>query len=121
MFAEIVLMAVTAQKPGSSLEGLNQAVEAIRAEQEHEAWLHPQVKWHANWNGIARCETGGNWSMVGASFSGGVGFANTTWNGFGGRQYASKAGYATKDQQIAIAERVYARYGLSGWGCRAYG
>lgn len=74
-----------------------------------------------NWDGIARCETGGNWSMRGASFSGGLGFYNGTWNSFGGRQFASNAGLASREQQIVVAERVYARYGLSGWGCRAYG
>jgi hypothetical protein len=74
-----------------------------------------------NWDGIARCETGGNWSMRGPEFSGGVGFYNGTWNSFGGRQFASNAGLATREQQIVVAERVYARYGLSGWGCKAYG
>jgi len=28
---------------------------------------------------------------------------------------------ASRDEQIVVAERVYARYGLSGWGCRHYG
>lgn len=74
-----------------------------------------------NWDGIARCETGGNWSMRGSSFSGGLGFYNGTWSSFGGREFASNAGLATREQQIVVAERVYARYGLSGWGCRAYG
>jgi hypothetical protein len=74
-----------------------------------------------NWDGIARCETGGNWSMRGSSFSGGLGFYNGTWNSFGGRQFASNAGMASREQQIVVAERVYARYGLSGWGCKAYG
>ena len=74
-----------------------------------------------NWDGIARCETGGNWSMRGASFSGGLGFYNGTWSSFGGRQFASNAGLASREQQIVVAERVYARYGLSGWGCQAYG
>jgi Transglycosylase-like domain len=74
-----------------------------------------------NWDGIARCETGGNWSMRGASYSGGLGFYNGTWTSFGGRQFASNAGSASREQQIVVAERVYARYGLSGWGCRAYG
>ena len=74
-----------------------------------------------NWDGIAQCETGGNWHMQGASFSGGVGFYNGTWTGFGGRQFAPNAGMATREQQIVVAERVYAQFGLSGWGCRAYG
>jgi hypothetical protein len=74
-----------------------------------------------NWDGIARCETGGNWSMQGSRFSGGLGFANSTWSSFGGGQFASNAGQATREQQIVVAERVYARYGLSGWGCRRFG
>jgi Transglycosylase-like domain len=74
-----------------------------------------------DWDGIAACETGGNWSMQGSTFSGGVGFANSTWSGFGGREFAPNAGQATREQQIVVAERVYARYGLSGWGCKHYG
>lgn len=74
-----------------------------------------------NWDSIAECETGGNWSMQGSRFSGGVGFANTTWNGFGGREFAPNAGQATREQQIVVAERVYDEYGLSGWGCKAHG
>ncbi|MBK5288019.1 MAG: transglycosylase family protein [Acidimicrobiia bacterium] len=76
---------------------------------------------NVNWDGIARCETGGNWSMQGPKFSGGVGFYNGTWTGFGGREFAPNAGMASRAEQIVVAERVYARYGLSGWGCRAYG
>ncbi len=74
-----------------------------------------------NWDGIAQCETASNWSMQGSSFSGGLGFYNGTWSGFGGGQFAGNAGQATREQQIVVAERVYARYGLTGWGCRAYG
>ena len=57
--------------------------------------------------------------MQGSTYSGGVGFANTTWSGFGGREFASNAGQASREEQIVVAERVYARYGLSGWGCKA--
>ena len=59
--------------------------------------------------------------MRGSRYSGGLGFANTTWDGFGGRQFAAHAGAATREQQIVVAERVYSRYGLSGWGCRRFG
>ena len=90
------------------------AIEAARA-----AALTPKTG--VDWDGIAECETGGNWSMQGSSYSGGVGFANTTWNGFGGREFAPNAGQASREQQIVVAERVYAEYGLSGWGCKAYG
>ena len=69
------------------------------------------------WDSIAACETRGNWSMQGPSFSGGVGFANNTWSSFGGTEFAPNAGQATREQQITVAERVRARVGMGAWGC----
>ncbi len=76
------------------------------------------------WDRMATCETGGNWSMSGSRYSGGVGFANTTWNAWGGREFAPNAGQATREQQIVVANRVatqgygsVAAVGYSGWGC----
>ncbi|HEV2309777.1 MAG TPA: transglycosylase family protein, partial [Acidimicrobiia bacterium] len=69
------------------------------------------------WDEIANCETGGNWSMVGPTYSGGLGIYNGTWNAFGGQQFASNPGYATREQQIIVAERIRARYGFGAWGC----
>ncbi|MBJ7282537.1 MAG: transglycosylase family protein [Acidimicrobiia bacterium] len=74
-----------------------------------------------DWDGIAYCETEGNWSMSGPRYSGGVGFYNGTWEGFGGEEFAANAGSATRTEQIVVAERVHDAFGLSGWGCRAYG
>src|ERR1700692_3475051 len=39
------------------------------------------------WQQVANCEVGGNWSMTGPVYSG-IGFLNGTWSAFGGRQYA---------------------------------
>ena len=69
------------------------------------------------WDRMAQCETGGNWSMVGSRYSGGVGFYNGTWDAFGGREFAARAGQATRAQQIIVANRVANDVGLSGWGC----
>jgi hypothetical protein len=55
--------------------------------------------------------------MRGPSFSGGVGFANSTWSSFGGTEFAPNAGDATREQQIIVAERVRARVGMGAWGC----
>lgn len=71
----------------------------------------------AVWDRLAQCETGGRWNMRGARFSGGLGFYNGTWDSFGGREFASNAGLASRDQQIVVAERVRARFGYTGWGC----
>ncbi|MGZ4675053.1 MAG: transglycosylase family protein [Acidimicrobiia bacterium] len=102
-----------------------QAEQVLRDAQVQQYWAamaaYYTPKTRVNWDGIAQCETAGNWSMRGATFSGGLGFYNGTWSSFGGRQFAPNAGMATREQQIVVAERVYARYGLSGWGCRRYG
>lgn len=58
------------------------------------------------WDAVAVCETGGNWQMQGSSFSGGLGFANSTWDAYGGQEFASNAGLATREQQIIVAERI---------------
>jgi Transglycosylase-like domain len=76
-----------------------------------------QVSRDSIWDRIAACETQGNWSMRGPSFSGGVGFANSTWSSFGGTEFAPNAGDATREQQIVVAERVRARVGMGAWGC----
>lgn len=76
-----------------------------------------QVSRDSIWDRIAACETQGNWSMRGPSFSGGIGFANSTWSSFGGTEFAANAGDATREQQIVVAERVRARVGMGAWGC----
>ena len=66
------------------------------------------------WDGIAQCESGGNWSInTGNGFYGGVQFAPGTWLNMGGGEFAPTADLATREQQIQIAERVLA---VSGWG-----
>lgn len=73
-----------------------------------------------DWDAVAQCETGGDWSMSGSSFSGGVGFANSSWSAYGGDEFASNAGSASREQQIVVAERIRADNGgrLKGaWGC----
>jgi len=69
------------------------------------------------WDAIAACETQGNWSMQGPTFSGGVGFSNSAWDSFGGRQFAPNAGQATREQQIIVAERIRSSVGMGAWGC----
>jgi hypothetical protein len=69
-----------------------------------------------NWDAIAQCESGGNWSInTGNGFSGGLQFTPGTWASYGGRQYASSAHRATREQQIAVAERVLKGQGIGAW------
>jgi len=66
------------------------------------------------WNALAQCESSGNWHInTGNGYYGGVQFAQSTWEGFGGTQYASRADLATRRQQIATAEKVL---DVQGWG-----
>ncbi|MEV5507222.1 transglycosylase family protein [Streptomyces orinoci] len=72
----------------------------------------------ATWDKVAQCESSGNWHInTGNGYYGGLQFAQSTWEGFGGRQYAPRADLATKEQQIRIAEKVLAVQGPGAWSC----
>ena len=68
------------------------------------------------WDRVAACESGGNWSInTGNGYYGGLQFVSSTWRGFGGGQYASRADLATKSEQIAVAQRVLKVQGPGAW------
>lgn len=70
----------------------------------------------AEWNQVAACESGGNWGInTGNGYQGGLQFSPGTWAANGGTQYAPTANQATRDQQIATAERVLASQGKGAW------
>jgi uncharacterized protein YabE (DUF348 family) len=69
-----------------------------------------------NWDAVAQCESGGNWHInTGNGFYGGLQFDIGTWQSNGGGAYAPRADEATREQQIAVANHVYARRGSSPW------
>ena len=68
------------------------------------------------WDQVARCESGGNWGInTGNGYHGGVQFNASTWSSHGGGEYAPSAELATREQQIAVAERVLATQGRGAW------
>ncbi|WP_405598624.1 transglycosylase family protein [Streptomyces sp. NBC_01410] len=70
----------------------------------------------SEWDAVAQCESGGNWSInTGNGFYGGLQFTSSTWAAYGGTAYASRADLASKDQQIAVAEKVLAGQGKGAW------
>ncbi len=73
------------------------------------------------WDRLAQCESGGNWSInTGNGYYGGLQFSVGTWQGSGGGQYAEYPHQATREQQIAVAERLHAARGFQPWpACRA--
>ncbi|MBU9763319.1 transglycosylase family protein [Mycobacterium sp. TNTM28] len=68
------------------------------------------------WDQVARCESGGNWAInTGNGYHGGLQFSPSTWSAHGGGEYAPTAFLATKEEQIAVAERVLATQGKGAW------
>jgi nucleoid-associated protein YgaU len=69
-----------------------------------------------NWDAIAACESGGNWSInTGNGYSGGLQFSQGTWQAYGGGAYAPTAGQASRSAQIAVAEKVLGGQGIGAW------
>ncbi|HEX8766871.1 MAG TPA: transglycosylase family protein, partial [Jatrophihabitans sp.] len=69
-----------------------------------------------NWDGVARCESSGNWHInTGNGYYGGLQFSYSTWLAYGGGAYARRADLATKAQQIVIAERTLRGQGIGAW------
>ncbi|GAB2957080.1 LysM peptidoglycan-binding domain-containing protein [Amycolatopsis acidiphila] len=66
-----------------------------------------------NWDAIAQCESGGNWSTnTGNGFYGGLQFTQSTWKAYGGTGSPQSA---SREQQIAVAERVLQGQGIGAW------
>ncbi|MEU6534045.1 transglycosylase family protein [Streptomyces sp. NPDC046928] len=68
------------------------------------------------WNKVAACESTGRWHVnTGNGYFGGLQFAQSTWEAYGGTRYAARADLATRDQQIAVAEKVLDGQGPGAW------
>lgn len=74
------------------------------------------AEYNPNWDMLAECESSGDWSInTGNGFYGGVQFTKSTWDAYGGSQYASYPNEASKSQQIEIAEKVLQGQGPGAW------
>ncbi|GAA2500430.1 peptidoglycan DD-metalloendopeptidase family protein [Streptomyces gobitricini] len=68
------------------------------------------------WEKVAACESTNNWKInSGNGYYGGLQFTQSTWEAYGGTRYAPRADLATRDQQIAIAEKVLKGQGPAAW------
>ncbi|MFJ6700230.1 transglycosylase family protein [Streptomyces sp. NPDC091272] len=68
------------------------------------------------WEKVAACESTGNWKInTGNGYYGGLQFRQSTWQAYGGQAHAPRADLATKDEQIAVAERVLKGQGPTAW------
>lgn len=76
----------------------------------------PPTHAQSSWDAVARCESGGDWHInTGNGFYGGLQFTSDTWAAYGGRSYAWQAHQASREQQIAVAERVLNSQGPGAW------
>ncbi|MBS9532148.1 transglycosylase family protein [Mycobacterium sp. M1] len=65
------------------------------------------------WDAVAQCESGGNWAAdTGNGFYGGLQFKPSTWHSFGGVGSPAKA---SREEQIAVANRVLDEQGPYAW------
>src|ERR1700742_2043087 len=76
----------------------------------------------SEWDRVAACESGGNWRInTGNGYHGGLQFSQGTWAAHGGGEFAGSANQATREQQIAVAERVLATQGRGAWPVCGHG
>ncbi|MDJ0343159.1 transglycosylase family protein [Streptomyces sp. H10-C2] len=76
----------------------------------------PAVPRPTVWDGIAMCESSGDWHInTGNGYYGGLQFWQSTWEEFGGLKYAPRADLATPAQQVAVAQEVLRVQGWDAW------
>ncbi len=95
---------------------------------EHENHVHIAADWGSGgggmpgagsgfpWDVVAQFESGNNWANADTGNNGhwgGLQFSPSTWNAFGGQQFAPMPHLATREQQMAIADNT-AFYGYNG-------
>jgi hypothetical protein len=66
-----------------------------------------------NWDSVAKCESGGNWSIAtGNGYYGGLQFTMGTWRANGG---SGSPHQASREEQIRVAENVLRTQGIGAW------
>lgn len=68
-----------------------------------------------NWDAIAQCESGGNWHIATGNYEGGLQFLNSTWQSVKASDDPPHAYQASRERQIAAANRLLARSGIGQW------
>lgn len=123
----LLIMAVTI--PGAtsgqakSVGGMQAPGKQEQAKQEP-ARPKSKPKRYRLWIRIGRCEQPGrqmpgriNWSHPGPTYGGGLGIYLGTWRAFRPKGFPNTPGAASWRQQMAVANRIFSRYGSSAWGC----
>src|ERR1700749_297810 len=70
---------------------------------------HASAATDQQWDAVAGYEAGGNWpTSTGSGSPGGLQFSQGPWAAQGGAECPASATQASREQQIAVAERVLA-------------
>ena len=101
----------TAARRGVTLAAVSIAGVALSASAANAAV--PATAPASTWDSLAQCESGGNWGInTGNGYAGGLQFSPSTWAAYGG---TGSAANASREQQIAVAEKVQAGQGWGAW------
>ncbi|MDZ4351523.1 MAG: transglycosylase family protein [Arthrobacter sp.] len=101
----------TVARRGATLAAVSIAGVALSASAANAAV--PSATSTTVWDSLAQCESSGNWGInTGNGYAGGLQFSPSTWAAYGG---TGSAANASREQQIAVAERVQAGQGWGAW------
>ena len=104
-------MTSTVARRGATLAAVTIAGVALSASAANAAV--PSATSSTVWDSLAQCESSGNWGInTGNGYAGGLQFSPSTWAAYGG---TGSAASASREQQIAVAERVQAGQGWGAW------
>lgn len=69
-----------------------------------------------NWEAIAQCESGGNWSAdTGNGHYGGLQISLPTWDANGGEELSALPSTASPQEQVLVGQRIMAKQGPGAW------
>ena len=89
------------------------AAQKAKVAQQKSSTKAPSVSSGSVWDRLAKCESGGNWSInTGNGYYGGLQFSLSSWRGVGGSGYPHQASRA---EQIKRAEILKSRGGWGHW------
>lgn len=72
-----------------------------------------------NWDALAVCETGDDWTAHGSRYSSALGILNQAVYENATEEVAARIlnGTASREEQIAVAESIAAKHGIRSWSC----
>ncbi|MER8025274.1 resuscitation-promoting factor [Glutamicibacter protophormiae] len=115
---EEVLKAKVTKKPVAEVVkvGTKEEKKEEKKDSSSKVTKAPSGSVSANWAALAKCESGGNWSInTGNGYYGGLQFSASSWRAVGGTKYAPLPHQATPAEQVAAAEKLRASGGWGHW------